>query len=38
MIVTVDEKIRSIKCCELSAVIITVHGVVSLVGCTCSTI
>ena len=33
MIVTVDDKIKSITCCALSAVIITVRGSCCLGGC-----
>jgi len=33
VIVTIDDKIQTIKRCELSTVVITVHGIVSLVGC-----
>ena len=33
VIITVDDKIQSIKLCELSTVVITVHGNYYLGGC-----
>ena len=33
VIIIIGDKIRSVKCCELSTVIITVHAICQLGGC-----